>query len=208
MPEEIPYIHLFPISPTETQEWVMVEIDGFVLNPYIHLQTHMLKILGVGVPIVFEIMIAHDKKMSPMQLGKVVVPYKRRAKRNIPQIEDDAILRDCIVPVLNENPVHLSHIRKRAVGELDDVLMTEMLVGGEKDLIGVKFCFNTLQSYNFLNLYQNFSYFFLGDARVPETTSSVVGLIKFVDFYENHGFILAEDHLGNPVTWIYCKGFL
>lgn len=186
----------------------MVEIDGLVLNLYIHLQTHKLKILGVGVPIVFEIMIAHDKKMPPMQLGKVVVPYKRRAKRNIPQIEDDAIFGDCVVPVLNENPVHLSHIRKRAVGELDDVLMTEMLVGGEKDLVGVKFCLNTLQSYNFLNSYQNFSYFFLGNARVPEATSSVTGLIKFAYLKQNCFLELVEYHLGNPVSWVDGEGLL
>lgn len=138
----------------------MVEIDGLVLNPYVHLKSHEFKILGVGVPIVFEIMIAHDKIMSPVQLGKVVVPYKRWSKRNIPQVEDDAILRDHGIPVLNKNPVHLTHIRERAVGELDDVLMTEMLVGGEKDLIGVKFCLNTLQSYNFLKSYQIFFIFF------------------------------------------------
>ena len=185
----------------------MVEINGLVLNPYIHLQAHILKILGVGVPIVFEIMIAHDKKMSPMQLRKVVVPYKRRTKRNIPQIEDDTILRDCGIPVLNKNPVHLTHIRKRAVGELNDVLMTEMLVGGEKDLIGVKFCLNTLQSYNFLNSYQNFSYFFLSNARVTETTSSVIDLIKFVHLEQNCFLELIEYHLGNPVSWIDGEWF-
>ena len=106
----------------------MVEIDGLVLNPYIHLQAHKLKILGVGVPIVFEIMIAHDKIMPPMQLRKVVVPYKRRTKCNIPQIEDNAILRDRGIPLLNKNPVHLTHIRERAVDELNDILMAEMLV--------------------------------------------------------------------------------
>ena len=68
-----------------------------------------------------------------------IIPKARTAVGEIAQVEDDAIVRNGLPPSSDEFGIHLRCIYEWSVAESDDVLVAEVGVGGEPDVLGLKF---------------------------------------------------------------------
>ena len=57
----------------------------------------------------------------------------------VPEVEDDSILRNSFPPATDELGIHLLRVPEWPVAVADNVLVTEMGVGGEPDFLGSEF---------------------------------------------------------------------
>ena len=134
--EELPDV---PIGAAVAEEGVVVEDDSLASHADGHLLGDEFELAHIALPEAFHIMIAEDEVLAAGEGAEDVVPEARTAVSEVPQMEDDAVLRDGLPPAANQFGIHLLRVLERTVAITYDVLVAEMGVGSEPDVFGVEF---------------------------------------------------------------------
>ena len=116
----------------------MAEIDSLLAHHDVHLHCHMLKATDKALAQVLQVVIAHYQIDSTIQTVEHFGPLSSSTQTEVAQVKYCVIGSDYPIPIFYHRFIHLLHILKRSVAELDDVRMVEMGVGREKRVIWIE----------------------------------------------------------------------
>lgn len=134
--EELPDV---TVGAAVAEERIVVEDDS--LPPYTdgHLLGDQFEVAHESLADGFHVVVAQNEVFVAGEGIEDIIPKARTAVGEIAQVEDDTIVRNGLPPSSDEFGIHLRRIYEWSVAESDDVLVAEVGVGGEPDVLGLKF---------------------------------------------------------------------
>ena len=128
------------IAPFKAQERIVAEIDPLLAHHDVHLHCHMLKATDKALAQVLQVVIAHYQIDSAIKAVEHFGPLSSTTQAEVAQVKYCVIGPDYPVPIRYQRFIHLLHVLKRSVTELDDVRMVEMGVGREERMATLRTC--------------------------------------------------------------------
>ena len=105
---------------------VVIQDNALTAYADSHLLGDHLKTVHKALLDVLHVVVAQNEVNLPVQAIEHVVPLLRPAEAEGPEVEDDAVLRDGVVPAANEFFVHLKGVSERPAAETHDVVVKEV----------------------------------------------------------------------------------
>ena len=134
--EELPDV---TVGAAVAEERIVVEDDSLPAYTDGHLLGDQFEVAHESLADGFHVVVAQNEVFVAGEGIEDIIPKARTAVGEIAQVEDDAIVRNGLPPSSDEFGIHLRRIYEWSVAESDDVLVAEVGVGGEPDVLGLKF---------------------------------------------------------------------
>lgn len=135
MAEQLPDI---PVGPAISQERIVVEHNGLTTNADGHLLGDMFETSHDSLLDLLHVVVPEDKVDPAVQPADDLVPLLGTAEGEVPEVEDEAVRRDGLVPAADKGFIHVRYVPERPGTVAEDVFVVKMCVGGEPDLTGFK----------------------------------------------------------------------